>query len=97
MVQPGLRDFVTAINAVAVFALVDAGECGHDARALGGAAAFGGLRHGLLLERVHAGETPDGLLVERHRLLTIRAQSILFLQSCEFVEQAGAIGFSFGR
>lgn len=69
MIEPCFRDFISAINAVAVFAVVHTGESGDNAHALCGAAAFGGLGHGLLLERVHSAEAPDGLLVECHRLL----------------------------
>lgn len=88
--QTGGRDLLPAIGAIAVVALVQPFEGGVDTLPLGGAAADLGLGHGLVLERVHAGEPTRRLLVERHGAGGVKSGGILGIEGVE----AGLEGFA---
>lgn len=97
MIEPGFGNVVSTRGAVAVFARVDAGERGHDAAALCGAAALRGLGHSLLLERVHSAEAADGLLIQRDGFLAFCAKRILPIKCREIGLETRAVDFNLGR
>lgn len=74
---------LTTIGAIAVFIIVEPFEGGVDALAFGIAHPGLGLRHGLVLEGIHAGETTNGLLVEFHGGLGVGACGILGIEGFE--------------
>lgn len=83
-------DVFSTISAAAVFALVDALEGCVDALAFCLPTAGLRLGHGLVLERIHAGKAPDGLLVEFHCGLRVLARRVLGIEGGEAVVQACA-------
>ncbi|GGX50162.1 hypothetical protein GCM10007385_18180 [Tateyamaria omphalii] len=83
-------DGLTTIGAIAIFIVIEPFEGGKDALAFGIAHPGLGLRHGLVLERIHAGETPDGLLVEFHGGLGVYACGVLGIEGFEAGVELGA-------
>ena len=79
---------LATIGAKAVFALVYAFQRRVDLLPFDGAAAGLGLGHGLILQRIHAGETPDGLLIQLHRFLALLTCCIFCVEVFEACVEA---------
>ena len=82
-------NILPTIGAITVFAVVDPFEGGVDFLAFGGAAAGLRLGHSLGLQRIHSGETPDGLLIQLHRFLALLASGVFCVELCEARVEAG--------
>lgn len=83
-------DGFAALGAKTVFVFVDAFEGGGDLLTLDLAAAGLRLCHGLILQRVHARQTPDGLLVEHDGFLTALARQVFGIEGGETLEEGCA-------
>lgn len=77
------RDFFAAVGAIAVFAVVYALEGGVDFLPFGGAASGLRLGHGLILEGIHAGKPPGGLLIEGDGFLGVGGGGVFGVEGCE--------------
>jgi len=77
------RYLFAAILAIAEFAAAETGQGGCEALALRAAPRAGGLCHRLLLDRVHAAETADGLLIEHYGSQAFCTQHIFLRQLCQ--------------
>ena len=68
-IKPTQWNVFAAIFAKAELAFIHPRKRGMDAGALGRASGAGGLRHGLVLQRIHAAEPSNSLLIQHDRLL----------------------------
>ena len=80
-------DGVAALGAKAVFVCVDPVEGGGDLLTLDLATAGLSLCHRLILQRVHARQTPDGLLVEHDGFLAALARNVFGVEVGEAGQQ----------
>lgn len=93
MIKPGGRDLIAAILAVAEFTFVETGQGGGDQPEARLPSALDRLRHSLLLHRIHARQTTDGLLIERHGAAILAAFSGLRLKPVALGHQLQSIRF----
>jgi hypothetical protein len=81
--QPRGRDRLSAIGTIAVFTRVQPTQSGRDFGPLRLPAPSGRLRHRLILQRVHARQPTNGLLVQFHSPLPRLSGSVLYVEGCE--------------